>query len=505
MGVFLCLSCLEEAYGADKSVIVGFHRNPGSYEKSLIKRSRGRIRRTYKRVRAMSVTLDEKEIERLKRDTSNIAYVEEDAVIMAVEPVLSQEYIDSWGVNHIGAENAHASGNKGRGVKVAVIDSGIDYTHVDLQDNYRGGYDFVFNDDDPYDDNRISHGTHMAGIIAAQENNAGVIGVAPEADIYAVKVLDGAGFGLLSWLVAGIEWSVENGIDVINMSLGGDRDFQSLRDACEYAYSEGVLIIAAAGNTYGGEVQYPAAYGTVVAVTGTDALDMQATFSPYGPEIELAAPGLDILSTVVNGNYDTLSGTSQAAAHVAGTAALFYGSDIEDVNGDLIIDNIDVRSALQATAIDAGDEGPDNVYGYGIVDASAASLPVFEPLYLTLERNSRFPRHDMEAVSLSDGVYEIKTENHGLGGMRMVVYEGDTFMRKLSRVFRFPQEKRSKFSQRKRHRFSRAKYKKKRTRTITIDVQDTEYDIYFTPYGKRGASADLTITEKKVDAIEGQE
>ena len=101
--------------------------------------------------------------------------------------------------------------------------------------------------------------------------------------------------------------------------------------------------------------------------------------------------------------------------------------------------------------------------------------------------------------------YGHSTENDGLKCMLMVVYEGDTFMRRLSRVFRFPQEKRSKFSQRKRHRFFRAKYKKKRTRTITIDVQDTEYDIYFTPYGKRGASADLTITEKKVDAIEGQE
>ena len=105
-------------------------------------------------------------------------------------------------------------------------------------------------------------------------------------------------------------------------------------------------------------MQYPAAYDTVMAVAGTDSLDMQANFSPYGPEIELAAPGIDILSTVVNGDYNTLTGTSQAAAHVTGTAALFYGSDIEDINGDLIIDNIDVRSALQTTAIDAGDEGP---------------------------------------------------------------------------------------------------------------------------------------------------
>ncbi len=466
-------------------MIVGFHQKPGSHEKALIHRAKGRIRRAYGRIRAMSVTLDEKAIKRIKRH-SNVAYVEDNAVISAVDSVLSQEYLDSWGVHHIGAERAHASGNKGSGVKIAVIDTGIDYTHDDLKDNFRGGRDFVFDDDDPYDDSWNSHGTHIAGIIAARENNSGVIGVAPEADIYAVKVLDGAGFGLLSWLIAGIEWSIDNGMDIINLSLQGI-DLQSLRDACESAYSAGVLVIAAAGNSYGGAVQYPAAYDTVVAVTGTDAYDMQAYFSPYGPEIELAGPGVDILSAIANWDYDTLSGTSQAAAHVTGTAALFYASDIEDINGDRIIDNVDVRHILQTTANDLGEVGTDDVFGFGLIDASAASFPVYEPLFLTLKRNSFSPRYDTETVSLSGGVYDIKIENHGLRGIKIAVYEGNTFLRKLSRMYRI---------HKKMHRFFR---KKQRTRTISIDAMDKEYDIYFTPYGRRGTYAELIITERPTD------
>ena len=127
---------------------------------------------------------------------------------MAPEPPTGNEVGNSWGVAHIFADVAHASGNKGTGIKVAILDTGIDYTHEDLAGNYIGGYDFVFNDNDPYDDNYFGHGTHVAGIIAAEENGIGVIGVAPEAELFAVKVLDGAGFGTADWIIAGIEWAV---------------------------------------------------------------------------------------------------------------------------------------------------------------------------------------------------------------------------------------------------------------------------------------------------------
>jgi subtilisin len=483
MITLLCFSIPDKTYAAKRSVIVGFHRTPGASEKALIRGAKGHIRRSFRRVRAMSVTLDEKEIEKIMR-SSNVAYVEEDAVMSVVDPVLSQEYIDSWGVSHIGAETAHASGNTGKGVKIAVIDTGIDYTHDDLKDNYRGGYDFVFDDYDPYDDSWNSHGTHIAGIIAAKQNDSGVVGVAPEADIYALKVLDRGGFGLLSWIVAAIEWSIENDMDVINLSLGGGKDFQSLRDACDSAYSAGVLVIAAAGNTYGGEVAYPAAYDSVIAVSGTDAYDMEGFFAPLGPEIELVAPGIDILSSIANFDYDTISGTSQAAAHVTGTAALLYAYDPEDVNGDNVIDNVDVRSMLRSTAIDLGEEGPDDVFGYGLVDASAASFSVFEPVHLNLVRTYSRPRHDMETVSLSGGVFEINVKNNGLRGIKVHVFEGGIFQRDLSRGYRFHNKKRHFF-----RNISR------RLRPMTIDARETEYDLYLTPYGRPGTSADVLITE----------
>ena len=180
------------ALSAERSVIVGYRHKPGPSERALIRRARGFTKRTFRHINAIAATLPEEEIERLKKD-KNVAYVEENAVFRIAEvPPPDQEYTNSWGVAHIGAAEAHTTVNKGTGVKIAVLDTGIDYTHEDLDDNYAGGYDFVFDDADPFDDNSRSHGTHVAGIIAAEENGIGVIGVAPEADIYALKVLDGA-------------------------------------------------------------------------------------------------------------------------------------------------------------------------------------------------------------------------------------------------------------------------------------------------------------------------
>ncbi len=369
--IFLILPNL--ALSAEKSVIVGFHQRPGTLGKTLIQKAKGKIKRSYRLINAMSVRISGKGIEKLKKNKM-VAYVEEDGIVTAVKPLPGDEYVNAWGVGHIGADVAHASGNKGTGIKIAVIDSGIDYTHEDLDDNYAGGYDFVFDDDDPFDDSFESHGTHVAGIIAAEENGIGVIGVAPEADLYAVKVLDGGGVGLVSWVIAGIEWAVDNGMDIAALSLEGPH-YESLQAACDSAYNAGLLVVAAGGNSRvtGGPVKYPAAYNSVIAVTGTDADNVQAYFSPVGPELELAAPGVAILSTVsvANGSYSSISGTSQAAPHVAGTAALFVAT-VHDENGDGKI-NDEVREMLQMTAIDLGEAGFDDIYGFGLVNAAAAS------------------------------------------------------------------------------------------------------------------------------------
>ena len=331
----LLLIVPRAALGAEKSVIIGFRQRPGRPEESLVLVARGKIERSYHLIPAVAASIPEEEIENLRTNPA-IAYVEENAVYTtAATSPGDDEGNDSWQVPHIFADVAHASGNLGTGVKVAILDTGMDYTHEDLDGNYRGGYDFVFGDNDPFDDSYNSHGTHVAGIIAAEKNGIGVVGVAPEAELYAVKVLDGAGFGTEDWIIAGIEWAVSNGVDVINMSLTGP-DRQGLREACERARSAGVLLVAAGGNSLagGGPVKYPAAYDSVIAVTATDAFDLPGYFSPLGDALELAAPGVDIFSTAAGGNYAALSGTSQATACVSGAAALYIRSLGTDLNGD---------------------------------------------------------------------------------------------------------------------------------------------------------------------------
>jgi PKD repeat protein len=208
--------------------------------------------------------------------------------------------------------------------------------------------------------------------VAAVDNEEGVIGVAPEADLYGVKVLDRTGSGYVSDVILGIEWSIANGMQVISMSLGGGY-LSGEKDACDAAYDAGIVLVAAAGNGGDGdsttdEYLYPAAYGSVIAVGATNLTNVAPYWSNSGPYLELAAPGVDIYSTWNDGGYNTISGTSMACPHVAGTVALVIASDPT-------LNNTDVRNRLQTTADDLGPDGWDTVYGYGLVDADEAVLP----------------------------------------------------------------------------------------------------------------------------------
>lgn len=471
------------AVSAEKSVIIGFKQRPGPSEQALIHGAKGIIKRTYELIPAMAASLPEEEIANLRKN-SRIAYIEENAVYRAdAEPSSGDEYENSWGVPHVLADVAHESGNKGTAIRVAVLDTGIDYGHEDLDGNYRGGYDFVFDDDDPFDDSFNSHGTHVAGIVAAEEDGFGVIGVAPEVDLFAVKVLDGAGFGLEDWLIAGIDWAVQNGIEIINLSIQGP-DTQGLHDACDRAYEAGVLLVAAGGSSLvgGGPVRYPAAYASVIGVAGTDPLDLPGYFSPIGEELELAAPGVDVLSTTAGGSHDFLSGTSQAAPHVTGVTALYILSNNEDLNGDGLVDHEDVRLMLQMEAIDLGDDGKDEVYGYGLVNGAAASF-VSETI-LTVTRTVGAPKFDAERTEIADMPSQITITSDRLNKLVVDVFEGEILRRDLSGSFHFG-------------------HKHPQEVVLGLDATGTRYTVSFTPLGPQGAFAQIAVRmDTEEDRIE---
>jgi len=337
-------------------VLIGFKEKPGPAQQALVKGVGGKIKYTYHLIPAIAASVPEVAIEALKKNP-NITDVELDSKVYALDAELD----DSWGVKRIGAGFVHNSGNKGTGVNIAIIDSGIDYNHPDLDDNYEGGWDFVNDDDDPMDDD--GHGTHVAGTVAAEDNGFGVVGVAPDAKLYALKALNEEGVGYVSDVVLAIQWATVNEIQVINMSLGGRRNI-FLEWACNLAYySDGLLLVAAAGN--GGAVIYPAAYDSVIAVSATDEYDNLASFSSTGKQVELAAPGVNINSTLPEDSYsgETWSGTSMASPHVAGTAALVWAANLSWSNDD-------VRTQLQSTAEDIGLSTTEQ--GYGLVDAAEA-------------------------------------------------------------------------------------------------------------------------------------
>nr|WP_257823120.1 S8 family peptidase [Salipaludibacillus agaradhaerens] len=264
-----------------------------------------------------------------------------------------------WGITRVQGIAAQSQGYTGNNVKVAVLDSGIDRSHPDLSANVRGGYS-VFGDS-PYNDGN-GHGTHVAGTVGAVNNNIGVIGVAPQADLYAVKVLNNSGSGSYAGIAQGIEWSINNGMDIINMSLGGSSSSSILEQYCNLAYNRGLLVVAAAGNsgTAAGNtntVGYPARYNSVIAVAATNSNNVRGNFSSTGPTLELSAPGVSVLSTTPGGNYASYNGTSMASPHVAGVAAQVWQARPN-------LSNAQLRQILNASAQNLGSSYQ---YGNGLV------------------------------------------------------------------------------------------------------------------------------------------
>ena len=272
-------------------------------------------------------------------------------------PVPSKQPIP-WGIGRIDADDVLIDDEANANIKVGVIDTGIDLQHPDLYKLVKGGFNAINVRKSYADDN--GHGTHVAGIIAALDNSFGVVGVSSAVDLYSIKVLNSQGSGYLSDVIEGLDWAAKNGIQVVNMSLGASSNVPSFEAAVNAAYAKGVVMVAAAGNE-SGDVSWPAAYNNVMAVSATDGDNKIAYFSNFGPEIDVAAPGVSIYSTYKGSVYATLSGTSMASPHVAGVAALVLIAD-----GSL--SPAEVMARIKATAVMAT-EWDTLQYGAGLVNA----------------------------------------------------------------------------------------------------------------------------------------
>jgi thermitase len=301
-----------------------------------------------------------------------VAFVEPNFIASAL---VDDTYFDNqWGLDNTGQETCNTVGSicttgtpdadidapgaweittGSSGVKIAILDSGIDQDHPDLDDKVVGRVNFTTSGtvDDLY-----GHGTHVAGIAAAETNNEqGVAGVGYNSSLLSVKVLGDDGYGAYSWIASGIVWAADNGGKVINMSLGGAQRSSTLEDAVNYAWNEGAVIVAAAGNDGNPSRTYPGYYTNCIAVAATDNNDAKASFSSYGRWVDVAAPGENVYSTFPNhafylqdvygrsNNYDFGSGTSMSTPHVAGIAALVWTVEPEFTNRQ-------VRDRIEETA-----------------------------------------------------------------------------------------------------------------------------------------------------------
>jgi serine protease len=367
------------------------------------------IHHQFAELNMVALSLPASQMEALRNDPSVLMvqpdaprYLTDEIIPYGVENVEGRAL---WDANHDGVVDTGAPDGSGR--LVCIIDSGVNAAHEDL-----AGVDFVggYPASNWFTDG-CGHGTHVAGTITAMSNGTGVVGVSPGAvSLYIVKAFsDNCGWAYLSDLISATFKCRDAGANIINMSFGGDLGGGIEEAVFNMLYNNyGILSIAAAGNTGSTAPFYPASYASVVSVAAVDQSNVVADFSQKNEQVELAAPGVMILSTYKNGGYSYMSGTSMAAPHVTAAAALVW-------SGDPSLTNAEIRQALQDTALDLGDAGRDTSFGYGLIRSKAAyeSLTSSDDGSPTAVTVARF-----EAASQGDAIHlawETATEIDVLG------------------------------------------------------------------------------------------
>ena len=361
-------------YAAGELIVTYEEDAPVNAVESLEERARGEIEGQLPAIDARLLEFpgvkDERSRDVRERDLARIKEnLQRDPVVKSVDynylRTLSftpndPRFDQQWGLIKPGFEDAW-SRTRGRGIRVAVIDSGAAVRHPDLRHKIALTRDFKHNDRTVED--VAGHGTHVAGTVAAEtDNGTGVAGGCPACKLIIAKVFD-PDEGYDFPIARGITWSADHGAKVINCSFVGPGKSRALKDAISHATSKGAVVVAAAGNGNTSDPKYPAAYPNVIAVAATNRDDKRASFSNHGDWVDVAAPGVGILSTVPGG-YDSFNGTSVAAPHVSALAGLLAAQGL----GPRAI-----RDRILRSALDLGPKGRDPYYGTGRIRADLAT------------------------------------------------------------------------------------------------------------------------------------
>lgn len=288
-------------------------------------------------------------------------------MVIGTNPIRASEIKDKmdWGLKALGIPS-HWAETSGKGIRVGVCDTGR-YEHPDIAPPVLSKNFSASNTDKDLD----GHATHVCGTLAAKKDGIGMVGMAPDVEIVTCKVLGDDGSGSYEAIVAGIDYCVEHGCDIISMSLGGPWD-RDLRLACQRAHREGIFLICAAGNEGSQGVTYPAKLPWTIAVAAYNDQGKIARFSSRGPQVDVAFPGEDIFSTWLDGKYNTISGTSMATPSCAGLVALMLSAhkvaEGRNIPVTPITNNDELREHIQRHAVDQGPRGKDKEWGWGIPD-----------------------------------------------------------------------------------------------------------------------------------------